>query len=101
MRAVPFVEDDYNSHVLIESLSRLLVGYPSEVANLYLAMLERCCPIDEEEHVKVILSELWRKGAPHKQSAKDIADKYIHHGVEFPAKHLADLEANARGAAHG
>jgi hypothetical protein len=86
-QTAPFAEVNYNSYMLIEALKKHVNTYPLEVAEIFESMLDKFAPTYPEEDVSYILSSLYNQGdLGVKRKTDEIVDKYIGHGVDFPAK---------------
>lgn len=86
-QTAPFAEVNYNSYILIEALKKHVNTYPLEVAEIFESMLDKFAPTYPEEDVSYILSSLYNQGDLEvTRRANEIVDKYIVHGVDFPAK---------------
>jgi|APSaa5957512622_1039677.scaffolds.fasta_scaffold08790_3 hypothetical protein len=91
MTIAPYAEVDYNSHDLLETISRLSANYPFDVRDIWLAMLSEYSYDYPEDAIREALSNFVKQGRRGVQAAKEIVDAYLKHGVERPVEWLNEI----------
>jgi len=86
MLSSPYVQEDFNSHFLIEYLDGLKnkggsIETAKYIGDIYLQMLNKSTPDYEEEHIRSIVEFLYNAGA--KGNAEKICNIYGSRGMEF------------------
>lgn len=85
------VEDDYNSHVLLEMIARTSKAQPREAYEIWLKLLENTCTDFPEEAVRTALKAIAQSSAEGMRQAKDIVSTYLKGGNERPSIWLREL----------
>lgn len=79
LQAAPWVEEEYNSAFLIVYLDRLASANPTVVGKIYLTMLSRCAPSFDPEHIRSIVTKLYKPGL--RSVADEICNAYGQRGM--------------------
>lgn len=80
MDILPYANEDYNSHDLMENIARISEKQPVEAYHLWEEILVTATPDYPPEDIKRTLLNISKSGADGQRQAKSIASKYIAKG---------------------
>ncbi len=80
MDILPYANEDYNSHDLMENVARISEKQPVEAYHLWEEILITAMPDYPPEDIKRTLLNISKSGADGQRQAKSIASKYIAKG---------------------
>lgn len=97
LSVVPFANEEYNTHVLLESIARISDTQPYEAYEIWLEFLKGTSTDFPEEAVRTALSNLVRLGQEGVRKARHIVSEYLKAGNDHPTEWLREiLEAQAK-----
>lgn len=89
----PYAHDGYNSNYLMEALATLSTRYPEESYEIWSKLLSNYVNDFPPEEIKVIFINLISSGKLGRRHAREIASKYLMHGLTRPRELLQEAEA--------
>lgn len=93
---VPFAEEEYNSHNLLESIGKISVKQPFEAYEIWLRLLEGTSRDFPEEAIRAALTNLARVGPDGLRKAKRVVSEYLRGGNERPAQWLREIKESTQ-----